>query len=204
MYSVLFCFSYLYLKLLFFEKDDLIVSIFSYFTFLMSFMIIFVNNSYKFYGLFFFLINSHAFVRKNSKNLFFILNSYVSSDIVATSMQRHAEVNSNYFIVYTSRSLIQMYMLFHRGMLWVLPRSLSKVASTLGTTIRYHTILLQCSSGVVWHPGISRCRSQHVSVESSSLLHHSIYLWFICFTWWSIDELENLHADRTTVCFEPW
>ena len=25
-------------------------------------------------------------------------------------------------------------------------------------------------------PGISRCRSQHVSVESSSLLHHSIYL----------------------------
>ena len=44
----------------------------------------------------------------------------------------------------------------------------------------------------------------HVSVESSSLLHHSIYLWFICFTWWSIDELENLHADRTTVCFEPW
>ena len=53
-------------------------------------------------------------------------------------------------------------------------------------------------------PGISRCRSQHVSVESSSLLHHSIYLWFICFPWWSIDELENLHADRTIVCFEPW
>ena len=53
-------------------------------------------------------------------------------------------------------------------------------------------------------PGISRCRSQHISVESSSLLHHSIYLWFICFTWWSIDALENLHADRTTVCFEPW
>ena len=25
-------------------------------------------------------------------------------------------------------------------------------------------------------PGISRCRSQHVSVESSSLLHHIIYL----------------------------
>ena len=52
-------------------------------------------------------------------------------------------------------------------------------------------------------PGISRCQSQHVSVESSSLLHHSIYLWFICFTWWSIDELENLHEDRTTECFEP-
>ena len=53
-------------------------------------------------------------------------------------------------------------------------------------------------------PGICRCRSQHVSVESSSLFHHSIYLWFICFLWWSIDELENLHADRPNVCFEPW
>ena len=29
---------------------------------------------------------------------------------------------------------------------------------------------------------ISRCWLQHVSVESSSLLHHSIYLCFICFT----------------------
>ena len=63
-----------------------------------------------------------------------------------------------------------------------------------GSTVGF--LLLQCSSGVVRHP--------HISVESSSLLHHSIYLWFICFTWWSIDELENLHADRTTVCFEPW
>ena len=53
-------------------------------------------------------------------------------------------------------------------------------------------------------PGISRYRPQHVPVESSSLLHHSIYLWSICFPWWSIDELENLHADRTTICFEPW
>ena len=44
-------------------------------------------------------------------------------------------------------------------------------------------------------PGISRCRSQHaVSVESSSLFHHSIYLWFICFPWW----VRKLHADRTT------
>ena len=33
-------------------------------------------------------------------------------------------------------------------------------------------------------PGISRCRSQHVvSVQSSSLFHPSIYLWFICFPW---------------------
>ena len=43
------------------------------------------------------------------------------------------------------------------------------------------------------------CRAQHVvSVESLSLFHHSIYLWFICFPWWSIDEVENLNADRTT------
>ena len=55
------------------------------------------------------------------------------------------------------------------------------------------TCLSVCQSVCAW--GISRCRSQHVSVESSSLLHHSIYLWFICFTCWSIDELENLHAD---------
>ena len=42
-------------------------------------------------------------------------------------------------------------------------------------------------------------RFEHVlSVESSSLIHHSIYLWFICFPWWSIDELGNLQADRTT------
>ena len=54
-------------------------------------------------------------------------------------------------------------------------------------------------------PGISKCRSQHVvSVESSSLFHHSMYPWFICFPWWSIDELGNLHVDRTTVYFEPW
>ena len=28
--------------------------------------------------------------------------------------------------------------------------------------------------------------------------HHSIYMSFVCFPWWSIDELENLQADRTT------
>ena len=64
----------------------------------MSFIIIFVNNSYKFYVLFFSWVILFAFVGKNSKNLFFILNSYVTSDIVATFMKRHAEVNSNYFI----------------------------------------------------------------------------------------------------------
>ena len=40
-----------------------------------------------------------------------------------------------------------------------------------GSTVGF--LLLQCSSGVVRHPG---CRSQNVPVESSSLLHHSIYL----------------------------
>ena len=71
-----------------------------------------------------------------------------------------------------------------------------------GSTVGF--LLLQSFSGLLDIPGISRCRSQHVSVGSSSLFHHSIYLWFICFPWWSNDELENLHADRTTVWFEPW
>ena len=67
---------------------------------------------------------------------------------------------------------------------------------SLGTGVQL--LVFFCSSvpvGLFDTPGISRCRSQHVSVESSSLLHHSIYLWFICFTWWSIDELGNLHAN---------
>ena len=34
----------------------------------------------------------------------------------------------------------------------------------------------ELTSNIDFTPGISRCRSQHVSVESSSLLHHSIYL----------------------------
>ena len=73
MYKVLFCFSYLYLKLLCFEKGGLLFLILSYFTFLMSFMIIFVNNSYKFdvlfffFFFFFFLGILHAFVRKKKK-----------------------------------------------------------------------------------------------------------------------------------------
>ena len=65
-------------------------------------------------------------------------------------------------------------------------------------------LLFQCFSGLLDAPGIFWCRSQHVSVGSSSLFRHCIYLWVICFPWWSIDELENLHADRLTVCFEPW
>ena len=56
MYSVLFCFSYLCSKLLFFEKGCLIFSIFSYFKyFYVIYDIFFVNNSYKFYVLLFFL-----------------------------------------------------------------------------------------------------------------------------------------------------
>ena len=50
-----------------------------------------------------------------------------------------------------------------------------------------------CCSTPQGYPGVGR-----------NTFHHSIYLWFICFPWWSIDELENLHADRTTVCFKPW
>ena len=82
--------------------------------------------------------------------------------------------------------------------------SLLSVAWPTGTQL----LVFFCSSVPVVlfdTPGISKCRSQHVaSVEISSLFHHSIYLWFICFPWWSIGELENLHANRTTICFEPW
>ena len=48
-----------------------------------------------------------------------------------------------------------------------------------GSTIGF--LLLQCFNGLLDTPGISRCRSQHVSVESSSLFHRSIYRRFICF-----------------------
>ena len=48
-----------------------------------------------------------------------------------------------------------------------------------GSEIWVQLLVFFCSSVPVVlfdTPGISRCRSQHVSVESSSLLHHSIYL----------------------------
>ena len=87
---------------------------------------------------------------------------------------------------------------------WLEPELFLSVAWPTGAQL----LVFFCSSVPVVLfdiPGFSRCGSQHVvSVESSSLFHHSIYLWFICFPWRSIDELENLHADRTTVCFEPW
>ena len=40
-----------------------------------------------------------------------------------------------------------------------------------GSTVGF--LLLQCFSGLLDTPGISRCRTQHVSVESSSRFHHS-------------------------------
>ena len=46
-----------------------------------------------------------------------------------------------------------------------------------------------------------QCISERIKNREATLFHHSIYLWLICFPWWSIDELENLHEDRTTVCF---
>ena len=99
--------------------------------------------------------------------------------------------------------------------MWNLNKSLGKVHHN-ANSLRVTSVSVAWSAGVqllvffcssvpvvlFGTPGISGCRSQHVPVESSSLLHYSIYLWFICFPWWSIDELENLHADRTTVFFE--
>ena len=61
-------------------------------------------------------------------------------------------------------------------------RNKSLTAKLLQKGYRYHKLQLLvffCSSVPVVlfdTPGISRCRSQHVSVESSSLLHHIIYL----------------------------
>ena len=52
-------------------------------------------------------------------------------------------------------------------------------------------------------PRISRCRPQHVvSVELSSLFHHSIYPWFIRDLF---PAMIHLHKDRKTIneCFEP-
>ena len=64
-------------------------------------------------------------------------------------------------------------------------------------------LLLQCSSGVVRHyrdlqvsVATRFCR---VIIFASSWYLSVIYLFHVI----SIDELENLHADRTTVCFEP-
>ena len=78
--------------------------------------------------------------------------------------------------------------------------------------IRYNINTMRQSACIVFNPvtvnnfaSLFNCTPVgRASVESSSLFHHSIYLWFICFPWRSIDELENLHADQTTVCFEQW
>ena len=49
-----------------------------------------------------------------------------------------------------------------------------EVVLNQGSTVGF--LLLQCFSGLLNTSGISRCRSQDVSVESSSLFHHSFYL----------------------------
>ena len=59
-----------------------------------------------------------------------------------------------------------------------------------------------CCSTPQGSPGVGR-NTLFLS-RPLSLFHHSIYLWFICFPWWCINELENLHTDRTTICFEAW
>ena len=57
----------------------------------------------------------------------------------------------------------------------------------------YHR--LRCCLAVQWSTTVTK----HVgSVESSSLLLHSIKMWLTCLPWWVIDELEGYHANRTT------
>ena len=73
-----------------------------------------------------------------------------------------------------------------------------------GSTVRFSfaPAFQWCCSTPQGSPGVGR---NTLFLSSPHLFfHHSIYLWFICFPWWSIDELENLHVDRTTACFEPW
>ena len=50
------------------------------------------------------------------------------------------------------------------------------VAWPTGAHLLVFVCSLQCFSGLLDTPEISRCRLQHVSVESTSLLYHSIYL----------------------------
>ena len=71
-----------------------------------------------------------------------------------------------------------------------------------GSTVGF--LLLQCSSGVVRHPrdlqvsvATHFCR---VLIFASSLYLSVIYLFHVMIHCW----VRKLHADRTTVCFEPW
>ena len=63
--------------------------------------------------------------------------------------------------------------------------------------------------GMAFHPEkcsairVNTLKDHKLDIEVSDLFVFRD-LWFICFPWWSIDGLENLHAYRTTVCFEPW
>ena len=65
------------------------------------------------------------------------------------------------------------------GKLIVIGIRQDKVEETVDSILVKEGRVFFCSSVPVVlfdTPGISRCRSQHVSVESSSLIHHSIYL----------------------------
>ena len=70
-------------------------------------------------------------------------------------------------------SLVRRCPLLSRLQVWA--RAFMSVAWPTGVQL----LVFFCSSVPVVlfdTQGISRCRSQHISVESSSLLHHSIYL----------------------------
>ena len=85
-------------------------------------------------------------------------------------------------------------------MLWKLSRliSLKSLAGQLlnGTMMSIATyfelafikfyIGTMLSSAIYLRFQMHRCFKNGFENESSSLLHHSIYLWFICFTWWSM------------------
>ena len=119
-----------------------------------------------------------------------------SEKVYATLKKKTKQQQKKNIKVYWKKPPIYMYFIVK--CIWQCIESLLSVAWPTGVQL----LVFFCSSVPVVlfdTPEFSRCRSQHVvSVESSSLFHHSICPWFICFPWWSINELETLHVDRTT------
>ena len=91
-------------------------------------------------------------------------------------------------------------------------RNKALTAKLLRQGYRYHKLRKTFSkfysrhSGLVEKYNVSPRELLQQRISEPEFYGDLIYriLSFICFPWWSIDELENLHADRTTVCFKPW
>ena len=49
-----------------------------------------------------------------------------------------------------------------------------------------------------WHQRNLQLSQRVVSVDSSSLLHHGLFIDFNCWPWWHINERADLHASRNS------